>query len=86
MKLQALIDEARLAYCERRDWADNLENAIRHGHSKRPLSDVLQMRSRLGAKLALVEALGVLAAWRSRLPAEFLDELEGETHADEHGG
>jgi hypothetical protein len=86
MKLQALIDEARLSYSERRDWANNLERAIHQGHSKRPFSDVLQLRARLDAKLALVRALGVIAARRGELPEDLILELEADPHANEHGG
>jgi hypothetical protein len=76
MKIAELIDEAALDAMEREQWAANLERSIAFGHVKRPLSDVTLMRSRFPAMRAIVRALKLIAAWRDKLPAEFVAEIE----------
>lgn len=74
--LRKMIDEIGLEYRERVDWADNLERAIVSGHVKRPLADVVVMRSRHPVARAAVRALEALERWRARLPKELLEEIE----------
>lgn len=79
MKIEAMVDEAAQEAIERDQWAANLERAIAHGHVKRPIADVERMRSRHPAMRAVLRALKLLAAWRDRLPAEFIAEIEGKS-------
>ncbi len=74
--IRQMADEIGLDTRERIDWANNLERAILMAHVKRPASDVALMRSRHPAALAAVRALKILEAWRDRLPAEFVAEIE----------
>jgi len=76
VKIEAMVDEARLAASEREDHAANLERAIALGHVKRQPSDVSMLRMRFPTMRAAVRALQLIAAWRAHLPAEFVAEVE----------
>ena len=71
-----MVEEATLEATEREQWAANLERSIALGHVKRPIADVERMRTRFPTMRAGVRALKLLAAWRGRLPAEFIAEVE----------
>ena len=78
MRLDQLVDEIALDTLEREQHAANLERAILAGHVKRDLADGRMMRSRHPRARAAARALKLLAAWRDKLPAEFIAEIEGE--------
>lgn len=71
MKIAAIVDEAALLTRECEDHATNLERAIALGHVER-------MRARHPALRAVARAVKSLAAWRDKLPAEFIAEVERE--------
>ena len=73
-----MVDEAALLARECEDHAINLERAIGLGHVKRSIADVERMRGRHPAMRAGARALKLLAAWRDKLPAEFIAEVERE--------
>ena len=78
MRLNDLADEIALDTLEREQHAANLERAILAGHVKRDLADVRMMRSRHPRARAAARALKLIAAWRDKLPAEFIAEVERE--------
>jgi hypothetical protein len=78
VRLDELADEIALDTLEREQHAANLERAILAGHVKRDLADVRMMRSRHPRARAAARALKLIAAWRERLPAEFIAEVERE--------
>lgn len=76
MKLVQIADEASLFLSERRDQVRNLEEAIRSGRSKRPLTDLESRRSRLPAARKIARALFLIAQRRDELPADLVAEIE----------
>lgn len=76
MKLDQIADEASLFYSERRDQVRALEEAIRNGRSKRPLTDLESRRGRLPAANKIAHALFLIAQRRDELPADLVAEIE----------
>ncbi|MCB1537351.1 MAG: hypothetical protein KDJ44_22245 [Rhodoblastus sp.] len=76
MKLAQIADEASLFFSERRDTVRNLEEAIRTGRSKRPLTDLESRRGRVPAAKKIARALVLIAKRRADLPADLVAEIE----------
>lgn len=76
MRLDQIADEAKLFYAERRDNLRALEEAIRNGRSKRPVTDLESRRGRLPAAKSVARAMLLIAQRRDELPADLVADIE----------